>query len=393
MKPGPRTGPIGRNEEGRLHQMENKMGSVKKDEQSKTLDTKRNLRSDVAVVASISKEEDPSTMKQPSRWQGAITTVVNINRMSRKERAYKIDEIVQQQHKDTEIETKLVERVTSTGTGKFNDLDQVLDFINTNVGIGNAGEYITDKLEANEFLERVLSRTGSTLSRTGSILPEVDFTSSLTNKKYKNEEEYGFFDDFFRFTLNKDCYIIYELKKENSSVYIEMIKCEPNDSLPRTSNNFLPRTSNNFLPKIKQSVKGSGRVMLYDLLHFLTTNRIIGYPQNNDETIVCLTPEPFVGREEHSDPKKLYTYYQEMGFKKDKEDRYWCGKISTIMTEIDSIVGITDTKKKDELTSAGLLCDKVEEENQDYGGGRRKRTKKKRTRRKTRKSRKSRRRR
>ena len=364
----------------RLRQIE-ALKTAQREKQQEILDEKRN-----PSTASISQEEDPSTMKQPSRWQGAITMVVNINRMSRKERADKIDEIIIQKGKDKEIET-ILERVNSTPTGKFNNLDEALDFINQSAGIRNAGEYITDKLEANEFLERVLSRTGSrelsrtgstlsrtgsTLSRTGSISPDYEFTSSLTNKEYKNGEQFGFFDHLFRFTLNKNCYIIYELK-EDGSIYIELIICEP----------YVKSRRKNI------SVKGSGRVMLYDLLHFLKTNKISGYPQNNDDTNVCLTPEPSVGRAEHMDSNKLYLYYKGMGFENIEGHNYWCGKIGNIIDRIDAIVGITTPK---EGTPDGLLIklSDISEEDGDYGGGRRKHTRKKR--RKTRKSRKSRRR-
>jgi hypothetical protein len=360
--------------EERLSQMEDNVKTVQREKQQEILAEKRNPS--VEAVASISKEEDPSTMKQASRWPGAITMVVNINRMSRKERADKIDEIIIQQGKDKEIE-QILERVNSTPTGKFNNLDEALDFINQSAGIRNAGEYITDKLEANEFLERVLSRTGSaalsrtgsTLSRTGSISPDYEFTSSLTNKEYKNGEQFGFFDHLFRFTLNKNCYIIYELK-EDGSIYIELIICEPYVKLRRKN----------------ISVKGSGRVMLYDLLHFLKTNKISGYPQHNDDTNVCLTPEPSVGRAEHMDSNKLYLYYKGMGFENIKGHNYWCGQIGTIMDRIDTIVGITTPKVG---TPDGLLIklSDIAEEDGDYGGGRRKHTRKKR--RKTRKSRKT----
>ena len=376
MDRNPRTGKeIGRTEKGRLSQKEDKFKEDQKKKQGKILSEKREILDEKRNPT----EEDPSTMKQPSILQTAVKMVVNINRISRKDRVDQIDEIIQQQGKDSEIETGL-QRVTSTPTRKFNDLDQALEFINTTVGIVNAGEYIKDKLEANEVLERVLSRTSSTtlsrtssttLSRTGSILPEVEFTSSLTNKEYKNQEEFGFFDDLFRFSLNTYCYIIYDLKKDGS-VYIEMISCKQYDNKYNK----------------KRSVKGSGRVMMHDLLDFLKNNKISGYPEHNDETIVCLTPEPLVGRAEHNHPQKLYNYYQEMGFEKDEEDRY-CGKIGTIMGKINTIVGINDETKKEELTSLGLLGNT--EEYADYGGGRRKHTRKKR--RKTRKSRKSRRRR
>ena len=369
MDPKSRKVKTGTFHEERLSQMEDNVKKVQREKQQEILDEKRN-----PSTASISQEEDPSTMKQPSRWQGAITMVVNINRMSRKERADKIDEIIIQKGKDKEIET-ILERVNSTPTGKFNNLDEALDFINQSAGIRNAGEYITDKLEANEFLERVLSRTGSrelsrtgsTLSRTGSISPDYEFTSSLTNKEYKNGEQFGFFDHLFRFTLNKNCYIIYELK-EDGSIYIELIICEP----------YVNSRRKNI------SVKGSGRVMLYDLLHFLKTNKISGYPQNNDDTNVCLTPEPSVGRAEHMDSNKLYLYYKGMGFENIEGHNYWCGKIGNIIDRIDAIVGITTPK---EGTPDGLLIklSDISEEDGDYGGGRRKRT-----RRKTRKSRKSR---
>ena len=361
--------------EERLSQMEDNVKTVQREKQQEILDEKRNPS--VEAVASISQEEDPSTMKQASRWPGVITMVVNINRMSRKERADKIDEIIIQQGKDKEIET-ILERVNSTPRGKFNNLDEALDFINQSAGIRNAGEYITDKLEANEFLERVLSRTGSrelsrtgsTLSRTGSISPDYEFTSSLTNKEYKNGEQFGFFDHLFRFTLNKNCYIIYELK-EDGSIYIELIICEPYGNLRRKN----------------ISVKGSGRVMLYDLLHFLKTNKISGYPQNNDDTNVCLTPEPSVGRAEHMDSNKLYLYYKEMGFENIKGHNYWCGKIGNIIDKIDAIVGIT-TPKVGRPDGLLIKLGDIAEEPGDYGGRRRKHTRKKR--RKTIKSKKSR---
>ena len=361
----------------RLRQIE-ALKTAQREKQQEILDEKRN-----PSTASISREEDPSTMKQPSRWQGAITMVVNINRMSRKERADKIDEIIIQQGKDKEIE-QILERVNSRPKGKFTNLDEALDFINQSAGIRNAGEYITDKLEANEFLERVLSRTGSrelsrtgsTLSRTGSISPEYEFTSSLTNKEYKNGEQFGFFDHLFRFTLNKNCYIIYELK-EDGSIYIELIICEP----------YVKSRRKNI------SVKGSGRVMLYDLLHFLKTNKISGYPKHNNDTNVCLTPEPSMGRGEHMDSNKLYLYYKGMGFENIEGHNYWCSKIGNIIDRIDAIVGITTPK---EGMPDGLLIklSDIAEEPGDYGGRRRKHTRKKRRKsRKSKKSRKSRRRR
>ena len=63
--------------EERLSQMEDNVKTVQREKQQEILDEKRN-----PSAASISQEEDPSTMKQASRWPGVITMVVNINRMS-----------------------------------------------------------------------------------------------------------------------------------------------------------------------------------------------------------------------------------------------------------------------------------------------------------------------
>jgi hypothetical protein len=81
------------------------------------------------------------------------------------------------------------------------------------------------------------------------------FKSDKTGKNYTNREEFGYFDNLFRFSLNKDCYIIYE-KKEDKSFYIDMISCEPTE----------------YGSGGNKSVKGSGRVMIYDWLLFKTTN-------------------------------------------------------------------------------------------------------------------------
>ena len=107
----------------RLRQIE-ALKTAQREKQQEILDEKRN-----PSTASISREEDPSTMKQPSRWQGAITMVVNINRMSRKERADKIDEIIIQKGKDKEIET-ILERVNSRPKGKFTNLDEIIKYFN-----------------------------------------------------------------------------------------------------------------------------------------------------------------------------------------------------------------------------------------------------------------------
>jgi hypothetical protein len=277
-------------------------------------------------------------------------------------------------------------------TGKLSNLSQAIELLNGTGDINNFQDFIKDELEADKLFQRVLSRVSSrdtpdasALSNTASSQMSINlsmsqsFKSVKTGKSYTNREQTGYFDNLFRFSLNKDCYIIYE-KREDKSFYIDMIRCEP-------GGNWRGGTS----------VKGSGRVMIYDWLLFLTQTINKKKSKYNDSTPICLTPEPSAGREEHIDPGKLIIYYTEMGFNRIEDSRYWCGTIGDIIGRIDTIVGITTPK---EGTPDGLLInlsDISEEEDGDYGGGRRKHTRRKRRKtrktRKTRKSRKSRRRR
>ena len=375
MKPGPRTGPIiGRTEQARLKQMEYKMGSDNKEKQSTTLDTKRKLLPEVAVVASISQEED--TIKQPfTIWQEDLE--------EEKEKGNKIDEIIESASSENEwnVDEVILTNLTSSieEKGKLKNLYQAIELLNGTGNINNFQEYIKDELEADKFFQRVLNRVSSSqLSNTASsqmsinLYDEQIFKSVKSGKSYENREQTSFFDNLFRFTLNKDCYIIYE-KREDNSLYIDMIRCAPRIDLPEN-----------------RSVKGSGRVMIYDWLLFLTQTINEIKSKYNDSTRICLTPEPSVGREEHTDPKKLRNYYSEMGFNRNTETRYWCGTIGDIKTKIDILL---NTIAKEGTPKYLLIKSSVIAEKPGGYGGRRKRTKKKRTRRKTRKSRKSRRRR
>jgi len=276
-------------------------------------------------------------------------------------------------------------------TGKLSNLSQAIELLNGTGGINNFQDFIKDELDADKLFQRVLSRvssrdtpSASALSNTASSQMSINlsmsqsFKSDKSGKSYGNSEQTGYFDNLFRFTLNKDCYIIYEKRKDNS-FYIDMIRCKPGGFW-----------------RGGMSVKGSGRVMIYDWLLFLTQQLKKKMSKYNDSTRICLTPEPSAGREEHrEDPGKLYEYYSEMGFNPPEVEgsREWCGTIGDIMTRIDAIVGITTSK---EGTPDGLLIKlgDISEEDGDYGGGRRKHTRKKRRKsRKSKKSRKSRRRR
>ena len=303
-----------------------------------------------------------------------------------KEKGNEIDKIIADAsaEKGWDVDEAILANLTSSisKTGKLSNLSQAIELLNGTGDINNFQDFIKDELEADKLFQRVLSRvssrntpSASALSNTASSQMSINlsmsqsFKSVKTGKSYTNREQTGYFDNLFRFFLNKDCYIIYE-KREDNSFYIDMIRCEP-------GGNWRGGTS----------VKGSGRVMIYDWLLFLTQTINKRKSKYNDSTPICLTPEPSVGRVEHRDPGKLGIYYTEMGFNKIEESREWCGTIGDIIGRIDDIVGITTPK---EGTPDGLLIklSDISEEDGDYGGGRRKHTKKKR--RKTRKSKKSR---
>ena len=143
--------------------------------------------------------------------------------------------------------------------GKFKNLDDALELLK---GIGDIdfSKFLANKDEANEFFGRVISRveSGNSSPRTASTLqmsislsePQI-FKSVISGKSYENGEQTSYFDNLFRFSLNEDCYIIYE-KREDNSFYIDMIRCVPRLDFPKS-----------------RSVKGSGRVMIYDWLLFL----------------------------------------------------------------------------------------------------------------------------
>jgi hypothetical protein len=305
-----------------------------------------------------------------------------------KEKENEIDKIIADAsaEKGWDVDEAILAGLTSSisKTGKLSNLSQAIELLNGTGDINNFQDFIKDELEADKLFQRVLSRvssrdtpSASALSNTASSQMSINlsmsqsFKSDKSGKSYGNREQTGYFDNLFRFTLNKDCYIIYE-KREDNSFYIDMIRCEPGGFW-----------------RGGMSVKGSGRVMIYDWLLFLTQKNNKRKSKYNDSTPICLTPEPSVGRVEHRDPGKLGIYYSEMGFNPPEVEgsREWCGTIGDIMTRIDAIVGITTSK---EGTPDGLLIKlgDISEEDGDYGGGRRKLTRKKR--RKTRKTRKSR---
>jgi hypothetical protein len=156
-----------------------------------------------------------------------------------------------------------------------------------------------------------------------------------------------------------------------------MIRCQPNGA---------KRPEN-------KSVKGSGQVMIYDLLRFLIKSKFGREKKYDVNTVVCLTPEHSAGRYEHIIGKTsadLNKYYSDMGF---KEEYGWCATIGDIMGRIDKKIGITtpnDAPYVEGLLNrlSTIIESDVNDDDYVYGGGRRKRTKNKRTKRKSKKTRK-----
>ena len=269
--------------------------------------------------------------------------------------------------------------------GKFKNLDDALKLLEGIADI-DFSKFIADKNEANMFLNRVMSRATSKYeTQVLEIDPSsnIEFTPRLTGKRYTHAPELGFFDNLYKIWLageREKCYIIYE-QKEDDSIYIDMIRCQPNGAT---------RPEN-------KSVKGSGQVMIYDLLRFLIKSKF-GREKNYDvNTVVCLTPEHSAGRYEHIIGKtsaNLNKYYSDMGF---KEEYGWCATIGDIMGRIDKKIGITspnDAPYVEGLLNrlSTIIESDVNDDDDDYvyGGGRRKRTKNKRTKRKSKKSKKTR---
>jgi hypothetical protein len=299
-----------------------------------------------------------------------------------------IDAVVQQASREKQFSIDdvilLILNEHVRNNGKFKNLDDALKLLE---GIADIDfpKFIADKNEANMFLNRVMSRATSTYSDTASqILDDInpssniEFTPRLTGKRYTHAPELGFFDNLYKIWLageREKCYIIYE-QKEDDSIYIDMIRCQQNGAIS---------------PENK-SVKGSGQVMIYDLLRFLIKSKFGREKNYNVNTVVCLTPEHSAGRYEHIIRKTsadLNKYYNDMGF---NEEYGWCATIGSIMGRIDKKIGITspnDAPYVEGLLNRLSTIIESDENDDDYvyGGGRRKRTKNKKT--KSRKSKKS----
>ena len=261
---------------------------------------------------------------------------------------------------------------------KFSDLNEAIQLIDPD-GAAGAKDILSNKDEANTFLKRVLSRSNSVTSESlrSDSQDSVDSDSPIEvlgkfNKMYVNKKILDFFDDnSFVFFLNRNCSISYNTdtdKEGNHIINITFFTCAPFSPI------FDPEQSDD-----NSSIKGSGALMLLELLSFLGTKGSNGYKYTAND-YVYLDPEP-IGDKRYEDRsmEDLYRYYMSLNFER-------VGSRNTMRATIRAIFssprakGVIENFKK--LTKPSDSAGK---------GGRRKLTKRKR--RKTRKSRKSRRRR
>jgi hypothetical protein len=275
------------------------------------------------------------------------------------------------------LSSLIADNLSSKPGRKFSDLNEAIQLIDPD-GAAGAKDILSNKDEANTFLKRVLSRSNSVMSESlrsdsqDSVDPDrpIEVLGKF-NKMYENKKVLDFFDDnSFVFSLNRNCSISYNTDTNtegNHIINITFFTCAPFSPI------FDPEQSDD-----NSSIKGSGALMLLELLSFLGTKGSNGYKYTAND-YVYLDPEP-IGDKRYEDRsmEDLYSYYMSLNFER-------VGR-NTMRATIKAIFssprakGVIENFKK--LTKPSDSAGK---------GGRRKLTKRKR--RKTRKSRKSRRRR
>jgi hypothetical protein len=262
---------------------------------------------------------------------------------------------------------------------KFSDLNEAIELIDAD-GATGAKDILLTKDDANTFLKRVLSRSNSVTSESlrsdsqDSIDPDrpIEIQGKF-NKMYENKKILDFFDDnSFVFSLNRNCSISYNVDTDeegNHIINITFFTCAPFSPI------FDPEQSDD-----NSSIKGSGALMLLELLSFLGTKGLNGYKYTANDN-VYLEPGP-IGDERYQDRsmEDLYRYYHSLNFE-------IVGR-NTMRASIRAI--FSSPRAKGVIENFQNLTKPSDSAGK---GGRMKLTKKKRTRGKTRKSRKSRRRR
>ena len=267
----------------------------------------------------------------------------------------------------------IADRLASKPGRKFSDLNEAIQLIDPD-GAAGAKDILSNKDEANTFLKRVLSRSNSVTSESlrSDSQDSVDPDSPIEvlgkfNKMYVNKKILDFFDDnSFVFFLNRNCSISYNTDTNtegNHIINITFFTCAPFSPI------FDPEQSDD-----NSSIKGSGALMLLELLSFLATKGLNGYKYKSND-YVYLDPEP-IGDKRYEDRsmEDLYRYYMSLNFK-----MFGGNTMRATIREIFSSPRAKEVIEKfQNLTKPSDSAGK---------GGRRKLTKKKRTRRKSRKSR------
>jgi hypothetical protein len=262
---------------------------------------------------------------------------------------------------------------------KFSDLNEAIQLIDPD-GAAGAKDILSNKDDANTFLKRVLSRSNSVMSESlrSDSQDSVDTETPIEilgkfNKMYENKKVLDFFDDnSFVFSLNRNCSISYNTDTDeegNHIINITFFTCAPFAPI------FDPEQ-----PDDNSSIKGSGALMLLELLSFLGTKGSNGYKYTAND-YVYLDPEP-IGDKRYEDRsmEDLYRYYMSLNFER-------VGR-NTMRATIKAI--FSSPRAKGVIKNFQNLTKPSDSAGK---GGRRKLTKKKRKTRKTKKSRKTKRRR
>jgi hypothetical protein len=191
---------------------------------------------------------------------------------------------------------------------KFSDLNEAIQLIDA-VG---ANDILLNKDDVNIFLKRVISRSNSVKSESLRSDSNVDTETPIEirgkfNKIYENKKIIDFFDDnSYLFSLNNNCSISYNIDIDdegNHIINITFFTCAPFSPI------FDPEQSDD-----NSSIKGSGALMLLELLNFLMTKGLNGYKYTAND-YVYLDPEPIGDkRYEHRSMEDLYRYYHSLNF-------------------------------------------------------------------------------
>lgn len=307
--------PIGRTEEARLGQMEDNLRSVQREKQQEILIEKR-------IPSKDKVGEDSSTMKQAFnplieknstfRFTAAERTDRTPELSARRARALAFADSLPQAQKNL-----IADNLASKPGRKFSDLPEAIQLINA-AGAAGAKDNLLSKYDANTFLKRVISRSNSVMSESlrSDSQSNIDTETPIEirgkfNKIYENKKVLDFFDDnTYVFSLNNNCSISYNTDTDeegNHIINITFFTCAPFAPIPTEEG------EEGWGENIT-SIKGSGALMMLDLLSFLVSQGLNGYKYKTTD-YVYLDPEP-IGDEryENGSMADLYRYYMSLNF-------------------------------------------------------------------------------